>query len=141
MKTYLKIFITACLLIMMSGVWAANQKTSEITTEQSNKAIFVTPTQPVVIITLPANPTTGYSWYLKKYPTDFIVSVGSYYQAPQSKLVGAGGTTMFTFKFDPRVFQAPHLFAITLIYAQAWNLQHASEKTVYIATQPEKNKE
>ena len=50
-------------------------------------------------ISLESNPTTGYSWQLKK-PLDekFVQLVGSEYVPSRTDLVGAGGTEKWTFR-------------------------------------------
>jgi inhibitor of cysteine peptidase len=50
-------------------------------------------------ITLQSNPTTGYLWRFAKPPDEkFLKLVSTKYQAPESKLVGAGGSEVWTFK-------------------------------------------
>lgn len=52
-----------------------------------------------IVLTLDSNPTTGYSWELAGPIDDkFIEFLNSEYMAPETKLVGAGGHEMWTFK-------------------------------------------
>jgi inhibitor of cysteine peptidase len=46
------------------------------------------------LIAIPGNPTTGYSWTGKSSNANITV-YGSAYQAPASKLMGAGGQQIF----------------------------------------------
>ena len=50
-------------------------------------------------ITLQCNPTTGYQWVLAKAPDEKLVKLlGSEYKRLDSKLMGAGGDMVWTFK-------------------------------------------
>src|ERR1035438_7231850 len=50
-------------------------------------------------ISLQSNPSTGYLWHFAKPPdAKFLKLVSTKYQAPESKLVGAGGSGVWTFK-------------------------------------------
>lgn len=50
-------------------------------------------------ITLKSNPTTGYSWQIDTAPDENVARlVGSVFVAPQTRLVGAGGSEIWTFK-------------------------------------------
>lgn len=50
-------------------------------------------------VTLASNPTTGYSWALAK-PLDgkLLALVTNIYERPETRLVGAGGNEVWTFK-------------------------------------------
>src|ERR1035441_4739505 len=50
-------------------------------------------------ITLQCNPTTGYQWVLAKAPDEKLAKLlRSDYKRPDSKLVGAGGDMVWTFR-------------------------------------------
>lgn len=50
-------------------------------------------------ITLDSNPTTGYQWALAKpLDNDIVKLISSKYLSPKSKLCGAGGEEVWTFK-------------------------------------------
>lgn len=51
-------------------------------------------------LSLPENPTTGYSWYLSH--SAGITLLGDEYIAPSTQLIGAGGTHMWTFVGEKR---------------------------------------
>lgn len=76
-------------------------------------------------ISLPTNPTTGYQLRLTQFDHARFKVLNSTYIPPQSKLMGAGGTMVFTFqrqanKTYPQ--QAVFLFR----YAQPWNPSSAT---------------
>lgn len=52
---------------------------------------------PLLIIKLPANPTTGFQWTLKQYDNTLLQMKSSQYRAPESQLIGAAGVMIFTF--------------------------------------------
>jgi inhibitor of cysteine peptidase len=66
--------------------------------DQDAKPITVTAGQ-TFNVTLASNPTTGYSWALAK-PLDpkLLTLVTNIYQRPETRLVGAGGNEVWTFK-------------------------------------------
>jgi inhibitor of cysteine peptidase len=52
-----------------------------------------------LVLNIPANATTGYQWVLKDdFEAKFIQLVSTEYKAPDSELMGAGGTSVWTFK-------------------------------------------
>ncbi|HET6420676.1 MAG TPA: protease inhibitor I42 family protein [Geobacteraceae bacterium] len=67
---------------------------------------FSDPAKPVKIpagseftLTLESNRTTGYQWQLAKSPDEAVVQfVGNKYEVPDTKLIGAGGKEIWTFK-------------------------------------------
>jgi inhibitor of cysteine peptidase len=51
-----------------------------------------------LVITLTGNPTTGYIWEKVKSSKKIIRQDGDYQYTPNSNLLGAGGTFIFSFK-------------------------------------------
>ena len=50
-------------------------------------------------VTMPSNPTTGYSWNLTQNPDpQYLLSIGANYTPPAQQVPGAGGTETWTFK-------------------------------------------
>ena len=67
-------------------------------------------------ISLASNPTTGYGWQFAKHPDAKLLKLlGSEFKPAQSKLVGAGGTQVWTFKA-----LAPGKTPLALNYVRAW---------------------
>jgi len=114
----------------------ANAKTSDMKRHapMPAKAIQVSSDKPEFKLTLPANPTTGYAWYLSKYNAGFIKPIRHEFQKAKNLRVGAGGSAIWTFKVLPEAFQVPHLIRIKMVYTQAWNLKAAEKKTILIVT-------
>ena len=84
--------------------------------DQDSKPITVMTGQ-TFNVTLASNPTTGYSWALAK-PLDpkLLTLVTNIYQRPETRLVGAGGQEVWTFKADGGVGRTD----IALKYVRPW---------------------
>ncbi|MDD5594457.1 MAG: protease inhibitor I42 family protein [Candidatus Margulisbacteria bacterium] len=67
-------------------------------------------------VELASNPTTGFMWQIDKKPDSRLVrSIGSTYEAPKTKLVGAGGRELWTFKA-----LKPGKTTIAFKYVRSW---------------------
>ena len=66
-------------------------------------------------ISIDENPTTGYRWSQKIADESIIKLAKDNYNAPQSGLVGAGGTRVFTY-----TAVAPGKTTIVLNYERSW---------------------
>jgi inhibitor of cysteine peptidase len=76
-------------------------------------------------VTLASNPTTGYSWALAKPLDEKIVKlVTNVYVAPETRLVGAGGNQIWTFKAA-----GEGKTEIALKYVRPWETNVAPVKT------------
>lgn len=83
-------------------------------------------------VILSATPSTGYNWYLKSYPGNFIDQVGYEYKAPSESMPGRAGTATFTFTVEDEVMQAPHLIPVVFTNARPWQLSDGQDKTVWL---------
>lgn len=102
-----------------------------------DKAIVVAKPQTSVLVTLPANATTGYQWYVKHYDHDLLELKSYQYQAPNTAKVGAPGTAVFTFTALPNFLAAPQITDIDLVYARAWDIKdNAKAQTVTVVSVP-----
>ena len=87
----------------------------------------VAPSSPQFVVTLPANPTTGYQWVVTTYDKKALKLTKSIYMPPQTKLMGAGG--QMTFTFAPIKGKAyPSSTQMTFTYARPW--EHNKSGTV-----------
>ncbi|MDP8263357.1 MAG: protease inhibitor I42 family protein [Candidatus Ancaeobacter aquaticus] len=80
-------------------------------------------------VTLPGNPTTGYTWKLNAAKTNGVSQVKklNYIGDSDSKLVGSGGSFTFTFKVT-----AKGKNRITLEYLRPWEKGVPAAKTFEI---------
>lgn len=109
-------------------ILAAEHNGPSIYTEQ-NTSITITRKQPQFIIKLRSNPTTGFSWSLKRYDPQLIQPMNHYFQSRHHpQLIGAPGYELWTFKATAKTFTASLQTPIVLIYARPW------EKVKPIAT-------
>lgn len=98
---------------------------------KNNDTVTVFINQPQFIITLPQNPTTGFQWTLVSYDNSLISLVGSDYKAPKTKLIGAGGNILFTFKTIKNKFY-PKSTKLIFQYARSWEPATAVSKEIVI---------
>lgn len=88
---------------------------------KADNTIVVSKNSPTFIIRLASNPTTGYSWFAKKYDMNLIDVEGHKYIAPNTKLVGAGGHEewLFRAKVSSHLKQ-PIITTIGMSYERPW---------------------
>ena len=87
----------------------------------ANKALLVNvpKNKSSFVITLEANPTTGYQWSVVSFDKDLLTLSSSYYQGPDSKLIGAGGHMLFTFTLNKEKAY-PKTTDLFFSYARPW---------------------
>jgi predicted secreted protein len=70
----------------------------DLTSADSGRTIRIRPSDELVV-SLESNASTGFSWMLDVKPNgDVLALVDSRYVAPETALVGAGGTEVWTFR-------------------------------------------
>lgn len=112
----------------------AGASTMSFADNNINQNIRLNDQQQTVDITLPANATTGYQWFVQSYSHDLLSLQNYRYSAPTTKLVGSGGNAIFTFSVDPRFYDAPQITTVSFVYEQPWNPgQNTSSATVTIS--------
>jgi inhibitor of cysteine peptidase len=86
------------LLLLLSGcTLGSSVSTLRLTASDANKTFQIQPgTQ--VVITLDANPTTGYDWDIDQTNSAILDFQGKVFQATVNGPPGSGGTDTFTFK-------------------------------------------
>lgn len=115
----MKIIIAGLMMLMMTALQAAAT------------VINLTPTQDTFQVTLPSNPTTGYQWSIKSYDQTLLNLVSSKFIQPQTKLMGAGGTMLYTFELKKGV-NPPKLTSLVFSYARPWEAEKGSLQTVTV---------
>lgn len=99
----------------------------------SSQNIRLTNDQQTLEVNLPANATTGYQWYVQSYDHELLSLQDYRYVAPNTKLMGAGGTALFSFNIDPSFYSAPQTTTISFIYQRPWSPgQNTSSATVTV---------
>ncbi|OGV26835.1 MAG: hypothetical protein A3F18_02635 [Legionellales bacterium RIFCSPHIGHO2_12_FULL_37_14] len=81
----------------------------------------VAPKMNTFTISLPSNPSTGYSWSVVNYDKKLIKFIKQKYQPPKKdpKLIGMGGITNFYFSCLPKI-KRPASTDVELKYARPW---------------------
>lgn len=104
--------LSVALLILWSQyVFAMDTKITNILTNQTT-----------FTIQLPSNPTTGFQWSLIRYDRD-LFQVQQHYDAPKTKLIGAGGRIHFDFRLKPGQHY-PKQSILIFQSARSWDIKH-----------------
>jgi len=99
------------------------------------KPIVVEAKKPNFTITIKSNPTTGYRWFIRSYPFDYVVPLKHKFAKPTSNLMGAPTYETFEFKLKPAAFKAPHQFIIRFNYLRPFEMSGRVEgKTFRVLT-------
>ena len=102
-------------------------------TNITEKEEYLNPGEPIkvkagqkFIIRMESNPTTGYSWQLSKDLDNIIVLVTNAFIPPESKLCGAGGHEVWTFKAI-----GEGQMDISLNYVRPWEKDQPARTNVF----------
>ena len=116
MKAILSGFLLVCSLFAHAG----NLTTMTV---DSNRPTFV--------VTLPANPTTGYQWTVTNYDKKIFMMIGSKFLGSRTRLMGAGGQMTFTFA-RVKGKSYPKSTQLLFTYARSWEPKSATLKKVTV---------
>ncbi|WP_207386015.1 protease inhibitor I42 family protein [Legionella gresilensis] len=120
----------------MKAIWAVTMLLSVIATTYAATSykpmtINLKPTDTQFQVILPANPTTGYQWTLHNYDRSLLRLVSNQFNPPNSKLMGAGGQTVFTFEIIHGAV-TPGVTSLVFSYARSWENQGGTSQTVTV---------
>lgn len=102
-----------------------------------DKPILLTSKQTTFSVSLPSNPSTGYSWVLQgDYNAALIQPVEQHYVIIKKDLPGAPRLDQWTFKLSKLAFQAPTHITLKLQYVRPWETGSTNNKTLNIITMP-----
>lgn len=87
------------------------------------------------IVTLQANPTTGYQWQIQHYDRSLLVLTATHYLKPKTNLLGAPGQIQFSFALKDGVTR-PTCTVIKFVYKRPWETEIGSQKIATINFQP-----
>jgi inhibitor of cysteine peptidase len=121
----MKIIRAVLLFFILSPIYAMNNKPM---------VIILKPAHTQFRVVLPANPTTGYQWTLHNYNKSLLRLVSSQFNRPNSTLIGAGGSAIFTFQVIPGAI-TPSVTALVFSYARPWEPQKGTLQTVTVRFQ------
>lgn len=134
MRLFKKIMtlLLICFPVMAAAI--TKQQPPVVYTEDKPVAV-VTASNPVFSIKLKSNPTTGYSWYLRRYNTNVLQPVKHSFEPPEnSKLLGAPGYEIWTFRVKPDGFKVPMQTKIRFVYARSWEINDQGKQLVFQVT-------
>jgi len=83
------------------------------------------------VVSLAANPTTGYNWTVTKYDKKLLSLKGAAYQKKQSNLIGSGGQMIFTFSLNQGKTY-PAKTTLSFKYARPWEKEGGSDQSVVV---------
>jgi inhibitor of cysteine peptidase len=83
------------------------------------------------VVRLAANPTTGFQWSVVSYDKELFTLSASSYQKPSTKLIGAGGHSLFTFTLK-KGYAYPKSTALVFKYARPWENKGGSIQNVTV---------
>lgn len=83
-------------------------------------SIHVSHNQPNFIVSLKANPTTGYQWSLVRFDNKLLTLAESKYEASKTHLIGSGGKMLFTFSLN-KGMSYPKSTQMVFKYARPWD--------------------
>ncbi|HSW70423.1 MAG TPA: protease inhibitor I42 family protein [Gammaproteobacteria bacterium] len=129
MKNLFLIFLITTLFLPLS-LFATENAELPIYTEQQT-SFLITAEQPQFIIKLKSNPTTGYSWFLKKYASRYLQALAHRFQGPDTKMLGAPGYELWTFKMKPAAFVVPLRTSLSFAYLRPWEKNEPSPSLVF----------
>lgn len=113
--------ILGCLLLSLSIIANAGDDLSM--NINSNETSFV--------VTLSANPTTGYQWSVVQFDKSLLTLSSSQYQRSQTNLIGSGGQMLFTFTLN-KGKSYPSKTTMQFKYARSWEHNSGSVKNVTV---------
>ncbi|MCW8443980.1 protease inhibitor I42 family protein [Fluoribacter gormanii] len=97
----------------------------------NNLSMNVNVNDPSFVVTLPANPTTGFQWSIVRFDKDILTLRSSTYERPKTNLIGAGGQMHFTFA-KQKGKNYPESTIIVLKYARSWEPNTATLKSITV---------
>jgi inhibitor of cysteine peptidase len=132
MKKLFQMTLAAISIALCGGAFAdKSDKPAETVYNEDNTTIQVTKQNPTFTIKLKSNPTTGYTWFLREYSTKMLTPVKHNYEVPQTKLIGAPGYELWTFRVNQEAFIVPQMLTVRLIYARPWKSADAGTQVVF----------
>lgn len=96
------------------------------------KPIIATRAAQDISFKLPANPSTGYSWFLSKYDNALLTPLSAKYNQPDKKMPGKPGYVLWKFRVKASSFVVPRVTKINLIYARPWELPSGKTKSITV---------
>lgn len=97
----------------------------------TNLELNVDATESSFVVSLAANPTTGYTWSVLEFDKNLLTLTSSQYQKAKNKLIGAGGQMLFTFSLN-KGKTYPQRTNMTFKYARSWEPNSATLQKITV---------
>ena len=107
-------------LLMVCFQWGCAAKTMTVNVDTSS---------PQFVVTLPSNPTTGFQWSVTQYDKRLFKLLSSHFNAPRTRLMGAGGQMTFNFALI-KGKKYPASSQMLFTYARPWEHNSGTTETV-----------
>lgn len=99
--------------------------------DENHVSILVTEDQTQFVIQLNANPSTGYSWFLRDYDDRLVTPTQYRFESAKNKLVGAPGVAIWTFTVKKSAFVVPQQSVLRFVYARPWEGDDQSKQVSF----------
>lgn len=134
MRNLVKWFFILGMFFSMA-VYAETEHNNSTGYTEDKPVISVTAEHPQFVVRLKSNPTTGYSWFLRDYNSEFIKPIHHVFEAPANKkLMGAPGYEVWTFEVKPEAFTVPHQMVVRFAYVRRWEVSDNAKQVVFKVT-------
>ncbi|CAM2993984.1 secreted protein [Legionella steigerwaltii] len=104
---------------------------SMMASANDNSTMEVNANNPNFVVSLPANPTTGFQWKVVHFDKNLLTLSSSTFERPKTNLIGAGGQMHFTFALQ-KGKSYPASTVIVLKYARSWEPETATVKKITV---------
>ena len=107
-------------LLILCCQWGYAAKAMTVNVDSSN---------PQFVVTLASNPTTGYQWTVTQYDKRLFKLLGSHFDAPRTRMLGAGGQMNFNFALI-KGKKYPVSSQMVFTYARPWEHNNGTVQSV-----------
>lgn len=116
----MKLLLSYLLLAMSLIACANNDQSLNVSIKKSS-----------FVVSLPANPTTGYQWSVVEFDKNLLTLSSSHFENTKTDRIGAGGQMHFIFLLKPSK-NYPNNTEIKLNYARPWEKNSGTAKSVTV---------
>ena len=113
----MNIVLSVLLYILSMTAYAGDAMSIDVDSSQSSFEV-----------SLASNPTTGFQWSIVSFDKELLTLTSVSFQRPDSRLIGAGGHTLFTFSLN-KGKSYPKTTSIMFKYARPWE-KSSSNQTI-----------
>lgn len=108
------ILLSLALFALIAGCLSLPGGTERLTEKNNGNDVHLT-VGDTVVVTLDANPTTGFNWEIEALNPLMMEQIGAAQFHSNSQMIGAAGKTIFTFKAS-----SPGTCDLSLVYRRPW---------------------